>query len=197
MTIQSALWDHPNWDGARWDSLVAEITSGWTSDDDQWQGNVYVYDPFWVSWTSDDDTWQGSVAIYVPMWGEYQENPDTWEVDIHIKPPDESYIDENPDIWSSLIYVTLHPPIYSAGGGWWINVWGDRLPTWKERRDNLENAYSSWRYKIKGAWTAQDSTWGGSVKLASVSEERLQQQIRLMFGAPYEHDEDEDILWLI
>lgn len=175
----SALWDYGTWDNILWDTLVCEITTSWTSDDDLWAANLNLYHKF------------------VVINADFSDSPDQWVVDLTIRQPGVSYWNEKRDIWDALIYITLHPPIYSAGGGWWINVWGERLPNWKERRKNLENAYSSWRYKIQGAWTSKDSTWGATVQLASIPEERLQQQIKLMFGSWEPYDEDEDLLWLM
>jgi len=195
--VKSALYDHGVYDNSRYDTLVAEITGSWTSNNDPWSGGIYVYDPLWISWTADDDSWAGTARIYNGINAIFNDGADAWNCVLAIRPADVSYWDDQPDVWKNTTYITLQPPIYSAGGGWWINVWGDRLPNWKERRDNLENAYAAWRYKVTGAWTSQDSTWRGSIVLADVQEDRLQQQMRLMFHKYEPEDEDEDLLWLI
>jgi hypothetical protein len=197
MTMDSAFYDGAHWDNFQWDYVYDYITVSWTDGKDPWTGNVYVYDPFWVNWTSKDDSWTGSVKVINKILMDFYDGLDLWNIKIRMSPPDISQWNENADIWTAKVFITLYPPIYSAGGGWWIHVWGERLPNWKERRKNLENAYASWRYKITGAWTSQDSTWRGGVELASVSEERLQQQVKLMFGSWQPVDEDEDILWLM
>lgn len=195
----SALWDHGTWDNPTtyWDRLYAEILAVWTSGNDSWAGNVRITNNIVGNWVSDDSVWSGSVKLYNQVSIDYSDDLDVWDVQVYITAPDVSVWIDQRDTWTSLIYVTLHPPIYSAGGGWWINVWGDRLPNWKERRKNLENAAANWRYKVQGAWTSEDSTWGGSIHLADISEERLQRQIKAMFGSHEVYDEDEDLLWLI
>jgi hypothetical protein len=198
VTIKSAYWDYPVWDGALWDTVVCEITGSWISDDDSWAGNVYVADCLWGAWTEKDDTVAGSIANYIALNANFQDGFDEWAGRVEITPPDESNVWENPDIWNGLIYVTLQPPVYNAGGTWWFHEWGERLPDWRARHKAMEDAYAAWRYKITGAWTSQSSSWGGRVLLAEVPEERLQKQIKWMFGeteAPY--DDEEDLLWLI
>lgn len=150
----SALWDYALWDDCLWDTLVAEVTGGWTSDDDLWAGSIIIAPPGISKWN------------------------------------------ENPDVWTSLINITLFPPIYSAGGGF-VDSFGDRLPDWRRRRKNLEEAYAHWRYTLTGRWASQDSSWSGGVVTTEVPEERLQQQIRAMFGPVEIYDEDEDLLWLM
>jgi hypothetical protein len=197
VTIKSAYWDYGPWDGAKWDTPVCEITGAWTSGNGSWVGNVYVSNRATSAWTSQNGIWSGSIKLYTTINALNWETLDGWSGIINLRPPDVSKIIDQPDTWNVHATITYLKPLYNVGGTWWFNVWGERLPDWRARRQAMEEAVSAWRYTIKGAWTSQDSTWGGQVELASVPEEQLQRQIRLMFGEYVPYDEEEDMLWLL
>jgi hypothetical protein len=195
----SALWDHGQWDSQAtyWDQAVAEITAGWTENDDGWAGSLYIYIPATISWTSDDDSWAGSMVVTNKINLNLIEAIDSWQANIKITPPAVSHFVELPDIWTSSVWITYLKPLYNVGGTWWMNVWGDRLPDWQARRNAMEEAYDNWRYVSDWEWVSKCDSWSGEIETFNIHEESLRRQIRMMFGGVQDnHDEDEDLLWL-
>lgn len=187
-----AFWDIGLWDVSKWDTQVA--VAAWTGKDDNWTSSFNSRNTYDVLWTGGDDVWASNVRVSDPYSAVINESPDIWAITIVVHAPDTSVINEKPDIWNALIYATLHPPIYGAGGGWGWSVWGDRYPDWRARWKNLNDAYDNWRYLVNVRIREKGDVWGARVDSYPLSPTRVKAQQELMFGSTTFVDWEEEAI---